>query len=403
MSNYNSTHTGTDVDKSVDDTKTINTLTEGVVPVSNGETFTDSPIVVTLEEVQCGRNFYAPEIRTKTGTFKLDDAIAISSNSHSLTICDEARCQRANVVASPFTDSGSGEIEHFELGAVETVPVWTNSSEVLSDFCGSYTVPVVAGRDGVFWRGIVLTAVSVGENELSIIYGGAGGKNLVSEFAFTSAIGDNALEFPNPVFLSNGETICFSFSGVGLVGQTVGAEFRPKLSITDHQLTIESVATQNWTEDYVETVAPNFLSAIGTGTTIIPTTAVVLICNGATSSNNISYNSTTGVFTFQKDGTHSLLFNLSIHNSKSSTIHVELWTEKWNGVGWDEVPNSGVFKEFIREAEGLYSINKGLCSVTSGEQYRIMAKSSSDTALTMESTILSNGVVSPAIRLSITN
>jgi hypothetical protein len=155
--------------------------------------------------------------------------------------------------------------------------------------------------------------------------------------------------------------------------------------------TLQSTA---WNPSYVEAYDRTASIAIGTTPALLipnsflPATAV-----------GITYDTATGVFTFQYDGIYSLSIGLNIRGSTGNqTAYV--YAQKNVGAGWVNTTNSGKAYKLTNGTDVLFT-NPQAVYRAAGEQtrYYIYASSSGSTLVTQTLPTVSPTVYVPAIRI----
>ena len=158
--------------------------------------------------------------------------------------------------------------------------------------------------------------------------------------------------------------------------------------------TTESLSTSltNSTTSYIE--------VYDRSTSIALTTTPALLRPANTlNANGITYNATTGVFTFQNAGTYSLSISLNITTSNSGQI-AYLYAQKNTGSGWVNNSNSGKLYDLVNNATVQYQSPQSVYRAA-GEQTRYYIYSSGTTSSLVTSTMpgVSPTVYVPAIRI----
>jgi hypothetical protein len=155
--------------------------------------------------------------------------------------------------------------------------------------------------------------------------------------------------------------------------------------------TLQSTA---WNPSYVEAYDRTASIAIGTTPALLipnsflPATAV-----------GITYDTATGVFTFQYEGIYSLSIGLNIRGSTGNqTAYV--YAQKNVGTGWVNTTNSGKAYKLTNGTDVLFT-NPQAVYRAAGEQtrYYIYASSSGSTLVTQTLPTVSPTVYVPAIRI----
>ena len=108
----------------------------------------------------------------------------------------------------------------------------------------------------------------------------------------------------------------------------------------------------------------------------------------------------TGVVTVDLSNKYILTARLSMDVQNFSGA-VETWVEYFNGTTWEFLDDSGQIKELDRYNEGAIYYTTGM-TLLAGAQLRLKVRSSSSN-LSLQSTTLANGVVSPSVAISIVN
>jgi hypothetical protein len=155
-----------------------------------------------------------------------------------------------------------------------------------------------------------------------------------------------------------------------------------------------TLQTTAWEPSYIEAYDRTASISIGT-------TPALLIPNSflPSTSAGITYNTTTGVFTFQYSGVYSLSIGLNIRGSTGNqTAYV--YAQKNVGAGWVNTTNSGKAYKLTNGTDVLFT-NPQAVYRTAGEQtrYYIYASSSGSTLVTQTLPTVTPTVYVPAIRI----
>lgn len=188
----------------------------------------------------------ATEFIGNTGTFQLDDAVSMSSNSRGIEIKDNARNKQKKVLTAEYTSSGTSEPTYPLLNTIVTTLIQSNQADTSGDFYFSYTTTSPTSRDGVSWFGAIVKPFESGSGKFVVSYNDISGVKLVTETVvnFTpSDVGvDTSFNLSNTVELLNGETLYIEYLGVPLYGQLIsGRNFNPRFSLKYQNFTNENL------------------------------------------------------------------------------------------------------------------------------------------------------------------
>lgn len=152
--------------------------------------------------------------------------------------------------------------------------------------------------------------------------------------------------------------------------------------------------TTAWEPSYIEAYDRSASIAIGT--------TPALLLPGSflpPTSEGITYNSATGVFTFQYEGVYSLSIALNLKASTNNQI-VYVYAQKNVGAGWVNTTNSGKAYKLTNNVD-IQFVNPQSVYRVAGEQtrYYIYANTSGPTLETLTLPGISPAVYIPAIRI----
>lgn len=135
----------------------------------------------------------------------------------------------------------------------------------------------------------------------------------------------------------------------------------------------------------------------------IPDTEVVIMPDVNIGSNGLTYDDTTGILTILKTDVYHTNITASI-NATATNKTAELWLEidDNEGSGFVPVPYSGFKRTFPNqnEVEAVYVSSKVLAA---GHKYRVKAVSDVSTGINLVTKTLTNAIVMPSIKISISN
>ena len=150
---------------------------------------------------------------------------------------------------------------------------------------------------------------------------------------------------------------------------------------------------------------PSYIEAYDRTTSIsVPTTPTLLIPNSFLPPVNegITYDTATGVFTFQYEGVYSLSISLNLKGSNANQI-VYVYAQKNVGAGWVNTTNSGKAYKLTNGVDVQF-VNSQSVYRAAGEQtrYYIFASTSGPTLETTTLPGVTPTVYVPAIRIQYT-
>ena len=171
--------------------------------------------------------------------------------------------------------------------------------------------------------------------------------------------------------------------------------------VVSQRVTTEGILFPDNTE---QTTAwnPSYIEAFDrTTSTAIPTTPTLLIPNSFLPpvSEGITYNTSTGVFTFQYEGVYSLGISLNIRGTNAGqTVYV--YAQRNVGAGWVNNTNSGKAYKLFNNTDTQF-VNAQSVYRSAGEQtrYYIYASGSGPTLETQTLPGVTPAVYVPAIRI----
>lgn len=155
-----------------------------------------------------------------------------------------------------------------------------------------------------------------------------------------------------------------------------------------------TLQTTAWEPSYIEAYDRTTSIAISTTPTLlIPNSFLPPVAEG------ITYDTATGVFTFQYEGVYALSISLNIKASNNSEI-VYVYAQKNVGAGWVNTPNSGKAYKLTNNVD-IQFVNPQSVYRAAGEQtrYYIYASSGSPVLETVTLPGVSPTVYVPAIRI----
>ena len=221
----------------------------------------------TTDELQLSKDFYAPSIRSDTGSLFLDQALKISGNSQGIDILDQARNQRAELIMSKFdATNGSSKPIYNELAALDTFDVHLTDDEQATSF--STIFPSI---NSVKWERFIVKPRAAGDGVFMMRFESSSGEPLVSMFTVTFEASDigNETEFMllSAANLTAGENFHISYTGPALAGHQYSGDatwgdqfviFARTMSYprTEKEIAlVEDIPTGSGENDYVDSVA----------------------------------------------------------------------------------------------------------------------------------------------------
>lgn len=155
-----------------------------------------------------------------------------------------------------------------------------------------------------------------------------------------------------------------------------------------------TLQTTAWDPSYIEAYDRTTSIALNTTPTLLaPNSFLPPVAAG------ITYDTATGVFTFQYEGVYALSISLNIKGGSSSqTVYV--YAQKNVGAGWVNTPNSGKAYKLTNNVDVQFTTPQSVYRVA-GEQtrYYIYTSSSGPTLATQTLPGVSPTVYVPAIRI----
>ena len=197
--------------------------------------------------------FYAPEIRTNTGTLRLDTAIDLQANSDSICIIDNSRTIRHTPLQTDFT-----------LTTAESTPIWDSkglpervNASLLQDATfssGSYML--TADRNINLFEYTIIPQAT-GTASIKIHFGAdTTGPILISILEIelqASDIGNEVdMTLPNCLRVNTGENFVVVYSGPDLAGHQYsgdpiyGNQLVPYTRLRGHPITAQNIATESF-------------------------------------------------------------------------------------------------------------------------------------------------------------
>ena len=144
---------------------------------------------------------------------------------------------------------------------------------------------------------------------------------------------------------------------------------------------------------------PPYIEAVetGAGPFVLATTPQLLIPTTVNNATNISYDTTTGEFTFPYTGIYNLTLALNVE-ATSANQKVYVYAENNFGSGWVVNANSGKQVELVNGAVTQIQLAVGTRR-TAGQKVRYFIYASSTNVKLLTSTLGSTGARVPAIRI----
>lgn len=141
-----------------------------------------------------------------------------------------------------------------------------------------------------------------------------------------------------------------------------------------------------------------YLEVAETSATIsLTTTPQVLTPSTTVASNNINYDSSTGVFTFPIAGTYSQLIAVNAVAS-SANQYVYIYAENWNGTSWVVNTNSGKQQVLVNNNITQITLPNPVRR-TAGQKVRYMIYSNGSSVQLQTTTLPGTTAIVPAIRI----
>lgn len=149
---------------------------------------------------------------------------------------------------------------------------------------------------------------------------------------------------------------------------------------------------------HTKVTGPTYLEVADTTSTItLTTTPQVLKPPTTVYSNNITYDSSTGVFTFPYAGTYSQLIAVNaIASSANQSVYI--YAENWNGTSWVVNTNSGKQQSLINNNITQVVLPNPVRR-TAGQQVRYMIYSNSNNVQLQTTTLPGTTAIVPTIRI----
>lgn len=179
------------------------------------------------------------------------------------------------------------------------------------------------------------------------------------------------------------------------------AQLDNNLQVVDQRVTTDGILfpdgtlqTTSWDPSYIEAFDRTASITINTTPTLlIPNSFLPPVADG------ITYDTATGVFTFQYEGVYALSISLNLQGSNNGQI-VYVYAQKNVGAGWVNTPNSGKAYKLTNNVDVQFT-NPQSVYRAAGEQtrYYIYANSSGPTLVTQTLPGVSPTVYVPAIRI----
>ena len=324
------------------------------------------------EEVLSDKKIYAPEMRSDTGTFLLDDSVGISSNSAGIETIDLARGKNKNVVVSVYNQSGSSAPFYRDLGPQIARDVSLGDSQTSGSF--GTTIPVfdVEGRDGIHLELLTIRPAASGVGSLSLFYGTtSAGTKLVSSMEFEIQeyqIGTEVtVPLKNKATLYNGEELFWEYSGPALYGEYVGPDFKPYSKALEHEFVEKPLALD---EDV--TKHTDYISAYLSTDLSVPDTETHIPFDFVADNTNVTMDGN-GVFTVVRDGIYGGELRTFLVPTVSPTVFFWIESRLDELQPWTPKNGAMVKKEYDTDSSDTVAIPACL-SFQEGEQFRLMVK-----------------------------
>ena len=324
------------------------------------------------EEVLSVKKIYAPEMRSDTGTFFLDDSVGISSNSAGIETQDLARGKNKNVVVSIYNPSGSSVPFYRELGPHIVKDVSLGESQTSGSF--GTTIPVfdVDGRDGIHLELLTIKPAAAGVGTLSLFYGTtSAGTKLVSSMEFDIMeyqIGTEVtVPLKNKATLYNGENLFWEYVGPALFGEYVGNDFQPYSKAIEHEFVEKPLALD---EDV--TKHTDYISAYLSTDLVVPDTETQIPFDFVADNTNITMDGN-GVLTISRDGVYGGDLRAFVVPNISPTVFFWIESRLDELQPWTPKNGAMVKKEYDSDSSDTVAIPACL-TFQAGEQFRIMVK-----------------------------
>lgn len=149
---------------------------------------------------------------------------------------------------------------------------------------------------------------------------------------------------------------------------------------------------------HTKLTGPTYLEVADTSSTInLTATPQVLKPPTTVYSNNINYDSSTGVFTFPYAGTYSQLIAVNAVSSAANQ-YVYIYAENWNGTSWVVNTNSGK-QQILVNNNITQVILPNPVRRTAGQQVRYMIYSNSTHVQLKTTTLPGTTAIVPTIRI----
>lgn len=235
-------------------------VSEDSIPIRTATGYADSSLSETADEVQSTKNFFAPEIRTQTGSFLLDEAIRLSSNSQCMDVRDEIREQDAELVRTKFdAANGSQTTQQVSLEALATFDVHLVQDEQSTSF--STVFPTI---NAVKFERFIVIPNEAGAGTFMVRFTDAAGKLLISMFTvdFEAADVGQETEFMllSTINLDVGEFIHVTYTGIPLAGHQYssdpiwGNQFVMFARTMSYPRSMQNLATEDFVNNLINSV-----------------------------------------------------------------------------------------------------------------------------------------------------
>jgi hypothetical protein len=238
-------------------TQDLNSATENWVIYSlggnsyhEGDLYLGRTAPLGTEKLSVNGTIRCDEVIANTGTFFLDDSLAISNASRTLLIQDLARDTKFLALLSEYDDTGSTPPVYIEMTGVATTAIQTLEDEQSGSF--TFTVPIPLG---VNTTAIRVKPKAAGDGNFSVQLNDASGKVMVTGFDVTFSLGEVdtvvTVPLPNDILNFAGEASFNNYTGVDLAGHTYAADptfgtgFYPLLSIDSQATTDRPISIQD--------------------------------------------------------------------------------------------------------------------------------------------------------------
>lgn len=152
------------------------------------------------------------------------------------------------------------------------------------------------------------------------------------------------------------------------------------------------------TVTFSQVVSQPYIEVVDTSSTIALTATPILLQPSTVVSNNgVTYNPSTGVFTFAAAGSYNQVINVNAIASAANQ-YVYIYAENWNGTAWVKNTYSGKSYLLQNGAETQVTIPNAV-KRTAGQQVRYWVYSNGTRVQLKTSLLPTSGVTVPAIRI----